>query len=202
MHYQRRVFERYLTPTEERALLATVGALRDVLARRDHAWMRLLRQTGLRVGALAGLTVYDAKEALREGRLASRPEISKGSHGYSVPVNKKAAAALKELLAIRREQGYAEIPDEPLILSRKHRAMSVRSFQARMQMWRRQAGLSVEASPHWFRHTLSKRILARSTAREPLRVVQAVLGHASPSSTSIYTLPDREEIAQAVEEAA
>jgi len=199
--YQRKVFERYLTVTEERQLLRTVAKPQDLLSRRDLAWMRLLRHTGIRVGALAGLTVLDARQALKQGQLYSRPEISKGEQAYDVYLNKKARAALTDLLRIRREQGHPDNPDAPLVMSRNHRGLSIRSFEARMQIWVRAAGLDVHASPHWWRHTLCKRLLANSTARDPLGIVQAALGHRSRTSTSVYTLPDREEIAQAMEEA-
>lgn len=199
--YQRKVFERYLTVTEERQLLRTVAKPQDLLSRRDSAWMRLLRHTGIRVGALAGLTVLDARQALKQGRIYSRPEISKGEQGYDVYLNRKAREGLTDLLRVRREQGHPDNPDAPLVMSRNHAGMSVRSFQARMRMWVRDAGLDVSASPHWWRHTLSKRILATSTARDPLGIVQAALGHRSRTSTSVYTMPDREDVAQAMEEA-
>lgn len=199
---QQNSFTRYLTHAEEKQLLRTVDGMSGDLAYRDACWMRLFRHTGIRVGAAARLTVNDAKEALRDERLASRAAISKGGRGYSVPLNKEGAKALRGLLAVRRRMGYAEIPDEPLIMSRKRQALSVRSFQARMQFYRARAGLPVDASPHWFRHTLAKRVIERSTARNPLGVVMAALGHSSINSTAQYTRPDREEVAQAIEEAA
>ena len=200
--YQRKVFERYLTVQEEKLLLRAVAKFQDVLARRDRCWMALLRQTGIRVGALHGLTVLDARSALKDGRLYSRPEISKGEHGYDVYLNKKAREALTELLRIRREQGHSDNPDMPLVMSRNHQGMSVRSFQARMALWVRTAGLDVHASPHWWRHTLAKRLVQASTAQNPLAIAQAALGHSNPASTSIYTRPDREEVARAMEEVA
>lgn len=199
--HQRRVFERYLKETEERQLFQTLRQFADVQARRDHAWMRLLRQTGIRVGSLAGLTVHDAQLALATKRLVLRAESAKGGHGYDVPVNTKARAALKDLLKVRREQGHAPLPDAPLIMSRHHRGMSIRSFQDRMRKWVRAAGLQVEASPHWFRHTLAKRIVQRSTASDPRAIVQHVLGHHSIMSTCVYTGPDREDEERAMEEA-
>lgn len=200
--YQRKVFERYLSITEERLLLRTVAEYTSILAQRDHAWMRLLRQTGIRVGTLAGLTVFDAHEALKDGRVYSRPEISKGENGYFVYLNKKARQALKDLLHIRRAMGHPDNADAPLVMSRNNGAMSVRSFQARMVQWCGVAGLPFQASPHWWRHTLAKRIVQQSTARDPRGIVQAALGHSSISSTAVYTLPDREDVARALEEVA
>lgn len=199
----RKVFERYLTITEERKLSRTVAQFADVYARRDAAWMKLLRQTGIRVGSLAGLTVGEARQALRTHYLDVSDAHAKGGHGYSVFATKPARRALQALLAIRRELGHALATDEPLIVSRHRRGLSVRSFQARLQKWRREAGLPVDASPHWFRHTLAKRVLEQSTAppASALRIVQLALGHRNSRSTEIYTLPCREDLETALEEA-
>ena len=163
--------------------------------------MRVLRQTGIRIGALAGLTVHDAREGLRKGYLYLRPAIQKRHQGHSVHLTKKAKIALKDLLKVRRAMGYGESPEESLIMSRNHRPMSVRSFQARMRKWCDAGGLNVAATPHWFRHTLAKRLVAQSTAVDPIGIVQAALGHRSRNSTGVYAMPDREAVAEALEEA-
>lgn len=197
----RAVFERYLTAAEERQLFGYVDQFGGPLAARDAAWMRLMRHTGLRVASVAGLTVADAKAALSTGHLVARDECAKGNRGYQVSCNKPARKALNALLQVRREMGFAPISDEPLIVTFRGGGMSVRSFQARMAEWRKESGLPVAASCHWFRHTLAKRVIAQSTARDPLGVVQAALGHTCRQSTAIYALPDREEVAAALEEA-
>ena len=201
MRYERQVFDRYLTEAEERQLLRYVRQFADPLAQRDHAWMRLGRYTGVRVGVLSGLTVADAREALRTGTLMVRGAINKGGRGYSVALVKKARVAVQDLLRVRRAMGRAEVPGEPLIINRRGGQLSVRSFQARMRKWVQAAGLSVAASPHWWRHTCAKRVMKRSTAGDPRGVVQAALGQASVESTAVYTTPDREDVAQALEEA-
>lgn len=198
---KRAVFERYLTEDEERQLLRYVARFNTPLARRDHAWMRLLRQTGIRVGSLSGLTVGAATAALHSGRLALSDEHAKGQRGYQVPANSEAQRALRDLLKVRRALGFAPVPSEALIVTHRGAGMSVRSFQARMAQWREESGLPVHASPHWWRHTLAKRVMKRSTAQDPLGIVQAALGQASRQSAAIYALPDREEIAAALEEA-
>ena len=197
-----RSFNRYLSISEERQLLNHVKQFADVLAQRDHAWMRLLRQTGVRVGALSQLTVWDARQALVNGNLLLRADIQKTDVDHSVFINRKARQALLDLLRLRKTMGHAEHPEAPLIMSRNHRAMSVRSFQHRMQKWRESAGLPVDASPHWFRHTLAKRIMKNSTAEDPRGVVKVVLGHAEWSSTAVYTQPDKEDIQGVMEEIA
>lgn len=197
----RKVFKRYFTVQEERQLFRTVANIANIYARRDLAWMRLLRQTGIRVESLAGLNVYDARLALKTKYLELRPEITKRSQGGRVFLTNKARDAMKDLLRIRKEMGHGENPDDPLIYSRKNRRMSIRSFEDRTRKWCLAAGLDVAGSPHWFRHTLAKRIMQSSTSDDPRGVVQAVLGHRSIHSTSVYTMPDREEIEQAMEEA-
>lgn len=196
---QRRVFQRYLTEVEERQLLQHVGKFGDVLARRDRAWMTFMRHTGIRVGSLAQLTVGDARTMLASQTLQVTDDIAKGHRGYEVPLKKAAARELRHLLAIRREQGFESAAGAPLLMSRKGQALSVRSLQARMKQWVKEAKLPVAASPHWLRHTLAKRIIANSEARDPHGIVQLALGHRFRETTVIYTLPDREEIAAALE---
>lgn len=198
----RRVFERYLTEKDEKQLFSHIAKLNCPYARRDLAWMQLARHTGVRVGVLRQLTVSDARSAMATKALQVRAEINKGDRGYTAYLNKPAIKALRSLLSVRRELGYAEIGDDILIMSRNHRGMSERSFQSRMSYWCAEAGLQVQASPHWLRHTTAKRIISQSTAREPLRIVQQALGHSCMASTAIYTMPDKEEIARAMEEIA
>lgn len=196
----RRVFERYLRPEEERQLFKTIAQYADLQSQRDLVWMRFMRQTGIRVATMAGLNVSDAREAMTTHYLTLRPEITKGEHGGKIFVTKRGRAALRQLLRIRRQQGHAEQMDAPLVMSRKHQRMSIRAYQQRMQHWGKVAGLSVKASPHWWRHTLAKRIMKCSTAQDPRGVAQVMLNHADIKSTAVYTLPDREDVEQALEE--
>lgn len=195
-------FNRYLTSTEERQLFSHMKQFASPLARRDHAWMRLARNTGLRVGTLAGLTVMDARQALAGGYLQIRGAIAKRKQAHTVHLNKAAAQALRDLLKIRRDMGHAEGEDAILIVSRNHRGLSVRSFQSRMAKWVQSAGLEVAATPHWFRHTLAMRLMRNSTAQDPRGVVQGVLGHKDINSTAVYTKPSREDLSLALDEVA
>jgi len=203
--------QRYLKPEEEKLLFKTVDSYGDVYSRRDAAWIRLLRYTGIRLKTLCGLTVGDAQDALRCGRLLVRADINKSHHnrakgvterhGYEVFVTKKCRRALTDLLAIRREMGFAMIADESLLMSRNHRGITTRSCQLRFAHWVSVANLPVKATPHWLRHTLGKAIVRNSTAKNPLGIVQQALGHLSVSSTGVYTRPDREDVELAMEEA-
>ena len=202
----RRVFERYLREDEERRLFAALrrmagtGNHEQLIALRDYGWMRLLRYTGIRVGTLAGLTVGDAKEALCSHYLTLRPEITKGHRAGKVYCTRRALESLRVLLRVRRAQGQPDLMDAPLICSTKRRAMSVRSFQTRMRYWAGEAGLEVRPSPHWWRHTLAKRLMRNSTADDPRAVVMHTLNHADINATVVYTMPDREDIERALDE--
>lgn len=193
--------DRYLTVKEERQLFNTVGSIKGHLAERDYAWMQLLRYTGMRIGSLVGLTVQDARHALATGRLELRSEHAKGGRGYGVTLSKKAKAAVKTLLKIREQMGYSQEPDAPLIMSQKGKGISIRSLQSRLRHWVDMAGMDIDITPHWFRHTLAMRIINQSTAMNKLGVVQAALGHSTATATMIYTRPSKEDIALAMEEA-
>jgi len=191
------IFKRYFTVEEERQLFKTVKGCSDVLAQRDYQCMTLLRQTGLRIGSMSRVTVYEARQALRDKYLQY---VSKGNKQGRVFMNKKAQIALRSLLSIRKEMGHPEHPDMPLVMSRKNAGLSIRSYQARMRYWCDRAGLST-GSPHWFRHTLGKRVMQQSTADDPRAIVQGVLNHSDINTSVIYTRPDKEVMELAMEEA-
>lgn len=198
----RRCFERYLTPAEEAALLGHIKKSRGVLASRDHAWMRLVRHTGLRITSLCLLDIGDAQHALAGGVLRVRPETAKNRKGYDAMINDPARTALRDLVRIHEQMGGDDAADAPLLLSRRGNRLSVRALQARMTKWALGAGLAQKVSPHWLRHTLAKRIIARSGSADPLGIVQVVLNHGNRNSTGIYTLPDKEEVRRALRAAA
>ncbi len=187
-------FKRYLTRQEEKLLLAHIAKHVGLYAQRDHAWIRLARHTGLRVGSLGALTVGLAKTAIAMRQLTVPDAIAKGGHGYDAPLNTLAERAMRDLLKLRRLMRQPDDEDAPLICSRNGNPLSERSFQHRLQVWRQSAGLQVAASPHWLRHTFAKRVIAASEHRDPQGVVQSLLGQVSRNATVIYTLPDREEL--------
>lgn len=203
MPYDQRkgVFNKYLTPTEEKTLLTHVAQYGSILARRDHAWMTFMRHTGVRVGTMARLTVGDAYKMLAAKSLLVADTNAKAQRGYSAYLTHRARQALEELLHIAESMSERCTLETPLVLSRRGQSLSVRSFQARMQHWRDSAGLTVAATPHWFRHTLGKRVVESSTSNRPTMIAQAALGHSCERSTHIYTMPDREEVERTMEKA-
>lgn len=196
------IFVRYLTVREERLLFRAIAKCAGQLAVRDLNWMQLMRRTGLRVTPTSRLTVGDAVDALSTGELTVG-EHNKRKKRHVCYLTKGTRRNLQALLRTRKALGYSNADhDAPLIMSRNHKGLSVRSFQARMRLWVKRAGLEVVATPHWFRHTLGKRIMQESTAKDPRRIAQLVLGHTRMETTLIYTQPDREDIQRTMFEVA
>ena len=189
-------FYRYLTLAEQRHLLATIRQFAAIESRRDAAWITLMLKTGIRVEAMSLYTCGDARLALSTRDFYLRAEIQKGSRAHRLVLVRAARGALIELLRVRKLQGHVEDADAPLVMSRNHRGLSVRSYQVRLRYWAEIADLpcASEISPHWLRHTVAKRVLENSTDPDPMRIVQAVLGHANRGTTAMYTRPDREAV--------
>lgn len=189
-------FDRYLTPGEQRTLLAAIRQYKGNEAERDGHWIVLMLKTGIRVDAMSKFTCGDARRAIATDTLTLRDEIQKNHRGHQIPLVAEAKRALLGLLRVRKAQGFIEDEHEPLVMSRNHGRLCVRSYQLRIKHWARVAGLACaeEISPHWLRHTVAKRILAKSTDPDPLRIVQSFLGHASRNTTAIYTKPDKEQM--------
>jgi site-specific recombinase XerC len=195
----RKIMERFLTPTEEKRLFSTVRQNSSIEAERDYAWMLLLRMTGIRIGTLSGLTVGDAQLALSERRLTIRAEINKGHVAYKIYLGKQAEKALRLLLKVRRNMGHPEQSDGALVMSREHNRMSIRAFQNRAKHWGDLSGLT-GFSPHWLRHTLAMRIMQESTAQDPRGIAMSALGHKNINSTAIYTQPDKSTLQRIMQE--
>jgi len=195
-------FREYLSLGEEKKLLATVAATAGLLAERDHAWMLTLRHTGCRIDAFSRLTVAHAEAVLKTGYLTLEPGIMKRNKGHTLYVSKPGRMAFKALLSVRRRMRFAHDPDGPLVMSRNHDPMSVRSYQARLRYWDSKAGLDLGLSPHWFRHTFAKRLMAASESQNPVLIVMAALGHTDIRSTLQYTWPDKEVMELELENAA
>lgn len=194
---------RYLMEPQQAKLLATIKTHAAVLARRDYAWIRLLRDTGMRITEFSLMTLRDAQFAIETGWIYIPAARRKGSKGkrwdHRIPVTEPVRESLATLAAINREMGGEGDPATPLVLSRKHARLSVRAYQERLAHWCRVAGIE-HASPHWLRYTRAVNVYRRSEARDPARVVQALLGHRSLVTTMRYLRLTKEELLAAVEQ--
>jgi integrase/recombinase XerC len=125
--------------------------------------------------------------------------LGKGNKRRSVPVGRPALAALQGWLAVRHDLLNAREPDEPaLFLSRLGRRLTANQLRSRLKQQALQAGLPTHVHPHMLRHSYASHLLQSSG---DLRAVQELLGHASISTTQIYTKLDFQHLAKAYDAA-
>ena len=190
----------YLTDNEQKKLLETIKQYADEKAQRDYYIVSSLIASGCRIGEFMQITIGSALAALETGYLYIPCENRKGGkHDHSVYLTKSLRVAITHLISIR---GSFD-PQHYLIAGRTDQEpMSCRNMQQRVKAWAAQAGLAhLNVTPHFFRHTLAMNLIRNSSAKEPLRIVKAALGHRNINTTAIYTAATREEVAEALEEA-
>jgi integrase/recombinase XerD len=168
-----------LGPIAVDRLLGTPSA-ETRLGRRDRAAMEILYATGCRASEVVGLRPTDLD---LEGGLARC--VGKGNKERWVPLGSRAVAALSAYLASDRRILAARHPEtETVLVSKSGKPLS------RIGLWRivkkhaQAAGLKGDVSPHTLRHSFATHLLAGGA---DLRAVQEMLGHASISTTQIYT---------------
>ena len=168
------------------------------LQARDHAICELLYGCGLRVGELVGLDVYASPLAAGwvDAPDATAHVLGKGSKRRSVPVGGPALQAVAAWLA---ERGSLALPAEAaLIVSNRGTRLSTSQVRSRLQGLAQDAGLATGVHPHMLRHSYASHLLQSSG---DLRAVQELLGHASITSTQIYTKLDFQHLAKAYDAA-
>ena len=175
---------------------ATVQA--PALAARDHAITELLYGCGLRVAELTGLDLQASPAAAGwvDAPDATAHVLGKGSKRRSVPVGRAALQALEAWLALRPELAQ---PGEPaLFVSRLGTRLTANQLRNRLHAQAQQAGLPTGVHPHMLRHSYASHLRQSSG---DLRAVQELLGHASISTTQVYTKLDFQHLAKAYDAA-
>lgn len=163
------------------------------LAARDHAIAELLYGCGLRIAELTGLDVQGSATAAGWLDLpdATAHVLGKGSKRRSVPVGGAALQAVNAWL-LRRPQ-LAAAGEAALFVSQRGTRLSVNQLRLRLQQQAQQAGLQTRVHPHMLRHSYASHLLQSSG---DLRAVQELLGHASISTTQVYTKLDYQHLAK------
>ena len=163
------------------------------LAARDHAIVELLYGCGLRIGELIGLDV--AASAAAAGWVdapdATAHVLGKGSKRRSVPVGGAALRALQDWLAQR--DTLAKAGEPALFVSRRGTRLTPNQLRNRLRGQAVQAGVPTHVHPHMLRHSYASHLLQSSG---DLRAVQELLGHASISTTQVYTKLDYQHLAK------
>ncbi len=163
------------------------------LRARDHCVVELLYGCGLRVGELTGLDLAASPTAAGwiDAADATAHVLGKGSKRRSVPVGGPALLALADWLALR---SMLALPGEAaLFVSNRGTRLSDSQVRTRLQGLARDAGLATGVHPHMLRHSFASHLLQSSG---DLRAVQELLGHASITSTQIYTKLDFQHLAK------
>lgn len=166
------------------------------VAARDRAMFELLYSSGLRLAELTGLDVryqrqqHNAAAGWLDREAAEVMVRGKGGKQRSVPVGRQALAALDAWLHARPR--LAADGETALFVGVRGARISPRVVQRQLAQWAQQAGVPSHVHPHVLRHSFASHILQSA---QDLRAVQEMLGHASISTTQIYTRLDFQHLA-------
>jgi len=174
------------------ALITAAGSLEGPRGLRDRALLELLYGTGARISEAVGLAVDDLDLASAAVRLAG-----KGGKERVVPVGSYAVRAVQDYLVRARpalaeksragvaEKSRAGVRGGALFLNARGGPLSRQSAWSILRDAAERAGIDAELSPHTLRHSFATHLLDGGA---DVRVVQELLGHASVTTTQVYTL--------------
>jgi integrase/recombinase XerC len=146
---------------------------------RDKAMFELFYSSGLRLAELVGLDLDPMRADIKAGEVRV---TGKGSKTRIVPLGHFAIAALQAWLAVRDQLARAE--EDALFVGARGNRITPRVVQLRMKQWGVKQGITSNVHPHVLRHSFATHVLQSSG---DLRAVQEMLGHASISTTQVYT---------------
>ncbi len=185
--------QRLPRPVPETGARAVLSAVSDHaepwIAARDQAALTLIWGSGLRISEALGLRQDDAPlgEVIRVA--------GKGGKERDVPVLPAAREAVDRYLDLCP---HAAGPDEALFLGARGGRLTPRLLQKAMAEARMALGLPASATPHALRHSFATQLLA---AGGDLRAIQELLGHASLSTTQVYTEVDEARLMEVYDKA-
>jgi integrase/recombinase XerC/integrase/recombinase XerD len=169
----------------------TVEQMRDLLERipahtplelRDRSMLELAYSCGLRCEEIVNLDVGAFDYETEKLRV-----LGKGGKERILPVGEPARDALSDYAERGRRALAVEPREQALFLSKSGRRLSNSDVTRRLGLWTRQAALAAGVSPHSLRHSFATHLLEGGA---DLRTIQELLGHASISTTQIYTRVD------------
>ncbi|HEY0370129.1 MAG TPA: site-specific tyrosine recombinase/integron integrase [Chthoniobacterales bacterium] len=154
---------------------------------RDAAIMEVFYSSGLRLAELASLNVSDVDMYTESVRV-----LGKGRKERVCPVGAPA------LEAVSRYRAAANVQSGPLFINKQRQRISPRSIWLVLKRYLRHTSIPIAISPHKLRHSFATHML---DAGADLRSVQSLLGHASLSTTQIYTHVTVERLKRAYDDA-
>jgi integrase/recombinase XerD len=180
-----------LAEDEVAALLAAVVG-DEPLARRDRAILEVLYGTGLRISELVGLRLADLD--LESALLRA---FGKGAKERVVPVGRHAVAALADWLgpggrpALEPDRWARRGDADAVFLNRRGGRLTRQGAWLVVKRWGDEVGLGSKLTPHVLRHSCATHMLDHGA---DIRTVQEMLGHASVSTTQVYTKVSAERL--------
>lgn len=179
---------RVLSPEEARKLIERVPT-RTPLELRDRAMFEIAYSCGLRCSEVVGLDLgsidFDG-EILRV--------VGKGGKERVVPIGEPAQKAIGDYLRRGRPGLEGTGDEQALLISKSGRRLSPSDVTRRLERWVREAAIGARVSPHDLRHSFATHLLEGGA---DLRSIQELLGHASISTTQVYTRVDSGRLRQA-----
>lgn len=170
---------KYLNEEETHALIeASRGNIRD------YAILHVLAYTGIRVGELCNLKIEDID--FDKGIIHIRS--GKGDKDRIVIMEERTGFALNKYL---NERNRKKVDFTNVFLSERNRPISPLSVERIVKKYAKISGINKRVTPHVLRHTLATTLLNHGA---DIRFIQSILGHASVSTTQIYTHLDNESL--------
>jgi site-specific recombinase XerD len=167
-----------LKPQDVARLLEKIPASTP-LEQRDRALFELAYSSGLRAEELVDLDVnsinFDQEQVRVEG---------KGAKTRFVPTGEPALRSIATYLERARPALAAADPERALFLSKSGKRLSTSDVRRRLRVWARHASTQTGVHPHALRHSFATHLLEGGA---DLRAIQEMLGHASISTTQVYT---------------
>ena len=172
---------RVLSAEQVRELLERIPA-RTPLELRDRAMLELAYSCGLRCEEIVNLDVDSVDFESERLRV-----LGKGSKERLLPVGEPAQRALRRYAERGRTALASDRAERALFLSKSGRRLSNSDVTRRLALWIREAAIGAGVSPHSLRHSFATHLLEGGA---DLRAIQELLGHASISTTQVYTRVD------------
>ena len=188
-----------LTIKEITSLIDSTKREGDLISLRDHAIIELLYSTGARVSEIVGIDIDDFAQSDIEGNPITTLKLrGKGSKERIVPLGSFAKNALDEYLVRIRpnllSKSKSARVETAFFLNQRGSRLSRQSAWQMISDAADATGLSGKVSPHVFRHSYATHLLDGGA---DIRVVQELLGHASVTTTQIYTLITIDKVREA-----
>lgn len=183
----------YLTLEDSKKLLEVTMKEDNRNKERDFAIITLFLNCGMRLSELVGINMKDIH--FDECKMTV---IGKGNKERTIYLNKACMNAIKQYIEVRPKDKINYNSKDALFLSERHERISKRTVQHIVEKELRQAGLdTTKYSTHKLRHTAAT--LMYQYGEVDIRALQELLGHASISTTEIYTHVANEQVRNAVE---